>query len=175
MENSDASQLAREPAIAECKKTWKVECVVNMLRRKSTHLSCLFGCVLCLPCPRESLYSQGFMEIRTPKIIPGESEGGAGVFTTDYFGRVSSRVLVFGLVHLTRDGLVVTTCSVRLEAYVSVVDLVHDIYFRVRYLYCTCFVLNARESERLVFCFLLHLSFIFRSSASLPGAVAAAV
>eukprot|EP00903_Cladosiphon_okamuranus_P012906 g12050.t1 len=36
---------------------------------------------------RESLYSQGFMEIRTPKIIPGESEGGAGVFTTDYFGR----------------------------------------------------------------------------------------
>lgn len=29
------------------------------------------------------------MEIRTPKIIPGESEGGAGVFTTDYFGRVS--------------------------------------------------------------------------------------
>ena len=28
------------------------------------------------------------MEIRTPKIIPGESEGGAGVFTTDYFGRV---------------------------------------------------------------------------------------
>ncbi|CAN0381171.1 unnamed protein product [Pylaiella littoralis] len=36
---------------------------------------------------RESLYSQGFTEIRTPKIIPGESEGGAGVFTTDYFGR----------------------------------------------------------------------------------------
>lgn len=28
------------------------------------------------------------MEIHTPKIIPGESEGGAGVFTTDYFGRV---------------------------------------------------------------------------------------
>lgn len=28
------------------------------------------------------------MEIRTPKLIPGESEGGAGVFTTDYFGRV---------------------------------------------------------------------------------------
>ena len=31
------------------------------------------------------------MEIRTPKIIPGESEGGAGVFTTDYFGRVRLR------------------------------------------------------------------------------------
>ncbi|CAM9440522.1 unnamed protein product [Ectocarpus sp. 4 AP-2014] len=36
---------------------------------------------------RESLYAQGFMEIHTPKIIPGESEGGAGVFTTDYFGK----------------------------------------------------------------------------------------
>ncbi|CAM9909829.1 unnamed protein product [Scytosiphon promiscuus] len=36
---------------------------------------------------RESLYSQGFTEIHTPKIIPGESEGGSGVFTTDYFGR----------------------------------------------------------------------------------------
>ncbi|CAM9750858.1 unnamed protein product [Ascophyllum nodosum] len=36
---------------------------------------------------REALYSQDFVEIRTPKIIPGESEGGAGVFTTDYFGR----------------------------------------------------------------------------------------
>ena len=35
---------------------------------------------------RESLYSQGFMEIHTPKLIEGESESGAGVFTTDYFG-----------------------------------------------------------------------------------------
>ncbi len=35
---------------------------------------------------RESLYSQGFVEIHTPKIIAGESESGAGVFTTDYFG-----------------------------------------------------------------------------------------
>lgn len=43
-------------------------------------------------CTRESLYSQGFMEIRTPKIIPGESEGGAGVFTTNYFGRVRIRI-----------------------------------------------------------------------------------
>ncbi|CAM9298818.1 unnamed protein product [Discosporangium mesarthrocarpum] len=38
---------------------------------------------------RESLYAQGFMEIHTPKIIPGESEGGAGVFTTDYFGKTA--------------------------------------------------------------------------------------
>lgn len=35
---------------------------------------------------RESLYSQGFVEIHTPKLIEGESESGAGVFTTDYFG-----------------------------------------------------------------------------------------
>jgi aspartyl/asparaginyl-tRNA synthetase len=35
---------------------------------------------------RESLYSQGFMEIHSPKLIAGESESGAGVFTTDYFG-----------------------------------------------------------------------------------------
>ncbi len=36
---------------------------------------------------RESLYDQGFVEIHTPKLIGGESEGGAGVFRTDYFGR----------------------------------------------------------------------------------------
>lgn len=36
---------------------------------------------------RESLYEQGFVEIHTPKLIGGESEGGAGVFRTDYFGR----------------------------------------------------------------------------------------
>mmetsp|Transcript_13575 Transcript_13575/g.16472 ORF Transcript_13575/g.16472 Transcript_13575/m.16472 type:complete len:629 (+) Transcript_13575:130-2016(+) len=35
---------------------------------------------------RESLYSQGFIEIHSPKLIAGESESGAGVFTTDYFG-----------------------------------------------------------------------------------------
>lgn len=35
---------------------------------------------------RESLYAQGFMEIHSPKLIAGESESGAGVFTTDYFG-----------------------------------------------------------------------------------------
>jgi aspartyl/asparaginyl-tRNA synthetase len=35
---------------------------------------------------REHLYSQGFVEIHTPKLIAGESESGAGVFTTDYFG-----------------------------------------------------------------------------------------
>ena len=36
---------------------------------------------------RESLYAEGFVEIHTPKLIGGESEGGAGVFKTDYFGR----------------------------------------------------------------------------------------
>lgn len=35
---------------------------------------------------RESLYQQGFCEIHTPKLIAGESESGAGVFKTDYFG-----------------------------------------------------------------------------------------
>lgn len=34
---------------------------------------------------REALYARGFVEINTPKLIGGESEGGAAVFTTDYF------------------------------------------------------------------------------------------
>lgn len=38
---------------------------------------------------REYLYSQNFVEIHTPKLIGGESESGAGVFTTDYFGSVA--------------------------------------------------------------------------------------
>lgn len=38
---------------------------------------------------RESLYQQGFCEIHTPKLVAGESESGAGVFTTDYFGNVA--------------------------------------------------------------------------------------
>jgi len=36
---------------------------------------------------REALYKEGFVEIHTPKIIPGASEGGAEVFRTDYFGK----------------------------------------------------------------------------------------
>ena len=36
---------------------------------------------------RECLSSKGFMEIHTPKIIPGASEGGASVFHLDYMGR----------------------------------------------------------------------------------------
>eukprot|EP01038_Epipyxis_sp_PR26KG_P005702 gene5702-7870_t len=36
---------------------------------------------------RESLHNQGFIEINTPKLIPGESEGGSEVFRTDYFGQ----------------------------------------------------------------------------------------
>eukprot|EP00934_Nitzschia_sp_Nitz4_P002507 Nitzschia sp. Nitz4//scaffold37_size175936//171509//173382//NITZ4_002072-RA/size175936-augustus-gene-0.23-mRNA-1//-1//CDS//3329549866//2497//frame0 len=38
---------------------------------------------------RESLYQQGFIEIHTPKLVAGESESGAGVFTTDYFGQTA--------------------------------------------------------------------------------------
>jgi lysyl-tRNA synthetase class II len=36
---------------------------------------------------RESLRNAGFLEIHTPKLILGESEGGADVFRTDYFGQ----------------------------------------------------------------------------------------
>ena len=36
---------------------------------------------------RESLMSDGFLEINSPKLIAGESEGGSDVFRTDYFGR----------------------------------------------------------------------------------------
>lgn len=38
---------------------------------------------------RESLYSQQFIEIHSPKLLQGESESGAGVFTTDYFGKTA--------------------------------------------------------------------------------------
>jgi aspartyl-tRNA synthetase len=33
--------------------------------------------------------SRGFVEIHSPKLIAGESESGAGVFTTDYFGETA--------------------------------------------------------------------------------------
>eukprot|EP01035_Chromulina_nebulosa_P020259 gene20259-26302_t len=36
---------------------------------------------------REALYKEGFVEISSPKLIPGESEGGSEVFRTDYFGQ----------------------------------------------------------------------------------------
>mmetsp|Transcript_19859 Transcript_19859/g.28397 ORF Transcript_19859/g.28397 Transcript_19859/m.28397 type:complete len:584 (-) Transcript_19859:2172-3923(-) len=36
---------------------------------------------------RTALYNEGFMEINTPKLISGESEGGSEVFRTDYFGQ----------------------------------------------------------------------------------------
>lgn len=35
---------------------------------------------------RDSLYDDSFVEINTPKLIAGASEGGADVFKTDYFG-----------------------------------------------------------------------------------------
>jgi len=38
---------------------------------------------------RRSLDDRGFLEIHSPKLIAGESESGAGVFTTDYFGRTA--------------------------------------------------------------------------------------
>ena len=36
---------------------------------------------------REYLLSQGFIEIHSPKLLSGSSEGGAEIFKTDYFGR----------------------------------------------------------------------------------------
>jgi aspartyl-tRNA synthetase len=36
---------------------------------------------------RESLQSEGFIEIHTPKLLAGASEGGAAVFRFDYMGR----------------------------------------------------------------------------------------
>lgn len=36
---------------------------------------------------REALTERGFVEIHSPKLIGGESEGGSEVFRTDYFGR----------------------------------------------------------------------------------------
>lgn len=35
---------------------------------------------------RQALLARGFVEIHTPKLVAGESEGGADVFRTDYFG-----------------------------------------------------------------------------------------
>jgi aspartyl-tRNA synthetase len=52
----------------------------HAIMRAQSHVCTLF---------REALLKQGFTEIHTPKIIAGESEGGSGVFTTDYFGRTA--------------------------------------------------------------------------------------
>ena len=38
---------------------------------------------------RNAMDSRGFVEIHSPKLIAGESESGAGVFTTDYFGETA--------------------------------------------------------------------------------------
>lgn len=53
----------------------------NAIMRVQSAISQLF---------REYLYSQGFIEIHTPKLIEGESESGAEVFKTDYFGKTVS-------------------------------------------------------------------------------------
>lgn len=38
---------------------------------------------------RNAMDTRGFVEIHSPKLIAGESESGAGVFTTDYFGETA--------------------------------------------------------------------------------------
>lgn len=50
----------------------------NAMMRIRSGISTLF---------REALLVEGFTEINTPKLIPGESEGGSEVFRTDYFGQ----------------------------------------------------------------------------------------
>jgi nondiscriminating aspartyl-tRNA synthetase len=42
----------------------------------------MIGCLF-----RESLIHKGFIEVHTPKLIGGASEGGSDVFTLDYFGQ----------------------------------------------------------------------------------------
>ena len=51
----------------------------NAIMRIRSGISLLF---------REALTAKGFVEINTPKLIAGESEGGSEVFRTDYFGKV---------------------------------------------------------------------------------------
>lgn len=62
----------------------------NAIMRVRSGISLLF---------REALTAKGFVEINTPKLIAGESEGGSEVFRTDYFGKVCCLYLLH--VHLT--------------------------------------------------------------------------
>ena len=50
-------------------------------------LTCLAPCTFSSQLFRESLQRQGFIEIHTPKLLSGASEGGAAVFHFDYMGR----------------------------------------------------------------------------------------
>ena len=43
-------------------------------------------CVFVCSCVCALVCVSGFIEINTPKLIAGESEGGSDVFRTDYFG-----------------------------------------------------------------------------------------
>jgi aspartyl-tRNA synthetase len=52
----------------------------NNIMRVRSAISLLF---------REALLREEFIEINTPKLLPGESEGGSEVFRTDYFGQVA--------------------------------------------------------------------------------------
>jgi aspartyl-tRNA synthetase len=69
----------------------------NAIMRLQSGVCQLFRCVYALHvCAlptdserREALYSDGFIEIHSPKLISGESEGGSDVFRTDYFGQAA--------------------------------------------------------------------------------------
>jgi aspartyl-tRNA synthetase len=58
----------------------------NAIMRVRSGVSLLF---------REALHGEGFVEINTPKLIAGSSEGGSEVFTTDYFGQVDYFQMLF--------------------------------------------------------------------------------
>lgn len=45
---------------------------------------------------RDGFLRHGFVEIHTPKLLPGESEGGSEVFKTDYFGKVVIIIVMDG-------------------------------------------------------------------------------
>ena len=53
----------------------------NAIMRVKSGVSLLF---------REALQNRGFTEIQSPKLIAGESEGGADVFRTNYFGQTAT-------------------------------------------------------------------------------------
>ena len=57
---------------------------------------------------RNALLSRGFVELHTPKLVAGESEGGADVFRTDYFGQPACPLLPARSGSLPGSGLEVT-------------------------------------------------------------------
>ena len=55
--------------------------------RPAARQACRHTIPVCVQLFRETLLLQGFQEIHSPKLIGGASEGGAAVFTLQYFGQ----------------------------------------------------------------------------------------